>query len=771
MLTMTVCAMQWIVPNSSSAAIGRNQRHSLSFKLSAVVIGSLLLFTIPLVSYLITNEKNTSLRRADVQGQMLARISALAIIEPALELDYPVLQDFSQTLIQDSDNIVAVTIVRDDGKTIIDEKKNQSFKHTKQFTQPVTAGNDGEVLATIQITISHDSIIETLNAQISIITVAAISLIVALIALLQTLLRRTVISPMKQLSKGVNIIADGDLSHRMSVTHSHEFMTISEQFNRMAQKIQQRNNEIADALEQAHEATRLKSEFLANMSHEIRTPLNALIGFSQLLQKSQLSGTDASYVLRINIAAKCLGDLINNILDYSKIEAGKLELEQIGFTLDEVFTTVGVINHSSSERNDLELIINLPANADQVLLGDPVRLKQVIINLVSNAIKFTEKGMINIVVDCHISGDEAALSIAISDTGIGITKEQLERIFHSFEQADGTITRHYGGTGLGLSICKQLTQLMGGNLNVDSEPGVGSTFTVLLHLPVASAQNQALPRSIAKAQLAGKKILIIDDNQYFLDYAQNLFNYYGIHSTTQTSVKQALLAIQQQCFDLIILDWSMPIMSGADFLEALIDHASDTLPPIIIATAYDDKKAMQQYHHMIAGFAFKPLIENSLIELLQQTLAGTAFSADVVEEVVIEANSPIAILKDKHCLIVDDNKLNLELTCCLLEDWEMKCSEAINGLDAQQQLSDPDKQFDIVLMDIQMPIIDGYEAIRWMKADPRLRDIPVIALTASSLVDDQQKCLDAGADDFLSKPIDTDLLSESLIKQLLRDQS
>ncbi len=748
--------------------MSKSINQKLSTQLTVTIGGFLLLFTIPLVYYLTNSERNNLLGQALIQGQSISRLTALAIVEPVLEEDYPVISHYAKTLITNNPNIVNITVLRPDGMIII----NQSPSPEINISEKYLAEYDTEILleamdslGRVRITFSNESIYLTINHRVRNIFGSIFLAIILLMGLLKFVLKRMVIRPLQTLSDGADIIATGQLGHRIEIESKNEYAQVARRFNRMAQKVQKTNQDIILALEEANEANRLKSQFLANMSHEIGTPLNAVVGFSQLLKKCELTDYQERYVDRINIASASLCELINNILDFSKIESGKLSLESTDFNLQNILSTIGVTQNDQAAEKGIEFIVSIDPELPTNLVGDPTRIKQIIVNLVSNAIKFTEKGYVRIDVSGNKIEDELQFTVSVTDTGIGMTEEQLGIVFNSFVQADGSTTRNYGGTGLGLSISKHLVKLMKGEISVNSRKGDGSVFYLRLRLPISDKDEWLDSEAIRYDLLSGLSILVVDDNNEVRAHLKHLLEFYSAKIALASNGYKAIDMIKQNpgTYELIILDWMMPEINGLMVADKLKQDPDVEDIPIIIASAFDDDELRaNQTKNNIKAYIFKPLVVNQLIK----TIAGIVNpemeeQVDQDEPALIDTKNISNITLRKRCLIVDDNQFNRELASEFVRQLGLVANTADDGKQAIVELKralKEDDAYDIVLMDMQMPITDGYQASAIIKETEELKDIIIIAITANALIGDREKCEQAGVDDYLPKPLDIKLL-------------
>ena len=615
---------------------------------------------------------------------------------------------------------------------------------------PVTLG--GDALGIIYIRSDLKQIYEELFQDV--LVVGAVFLVSIVIAfLLGAMLQKVISEPILRLAKTMSKVkSTQDYSIRADWVSYDELGMLTDGFNDMLNQVRLRDRELNAARESAEEASSAKSQFLANMSHEIRTPMNGVLGMTELLMGTDLTQQQQKFCSTVHRSGKALLHVINDILDFSRVEAGKLELETVDFNMRETVEEVMELLAENAHRKEIELLFEIDVDTPESVAGDPGRLRQILTNLVGNALKFTEKGEVFVRLGVLEDNDEGLkLRFEVRDTGIGMTDEACSRVFESFTQADGSTTRHYGGSGLGLAISKRLSEMMGGEIGVESDPGKGSTFWFSV---VLQKRTDVTTSRRTREHLRDLRILIVDDNETNCQILEHQATAWGMRHATAMGGKQALSMLQIASdqgdpFDLAILDMHMPGMDGMTLARAIKgDRVYANLPLVMLTSVGGFGDASIARSSGISHYLQKPVRQSDLYNALVSTVDFV--SVQTVKQTPQESQT---LFPDVKVLLAEDNPVNQEVAIAMLEILGCSYELAENGRQVLELLDN--SHFNLVLMDCQMPGMDGFEAaaeIRRQEQEEQGVHIPIIAVTANAMEGDREQCIAVGMDDYLTKP-------------------
>ncbi|MBF0546372.1 MAG: response regulator [Candidatus Riflebacteria bacterium] len=635
------------------------------------------------------------------------------------------------------------------------------------------------------------------------IGIPGISLAIFFVILFSILLSK----PLSELRNAVIEVGQGNFQARVKVKASDEIGELANSFNQMIDNLQKSTTSISnlekeitareilslqvneqagmlkeanlrlehslskekELKEKAECASVAKSQFLANMSHEIRTPMNAIIGMSHLAIKSETNPKQKDYLEKILFSGNSLLTIINDILDFSKIEAGKLELESVEFLLDEVLDGVANIIGFQASQKGLEILFDLEPCLPLQIKGDPLRLGQILINLVTNAIKFTKSGEVIISVRSlkdNVEEGLITLQFCVKDSGIGMTQEQVSQLFKSFTQVDSSTTRKFGGTGLGLAITKALVEKMGGKIEVESVPEKGSRFIFTSNFSYQARKTHPVEKF--STNLQGMHVLVVDDNKSCCEILKSQLESFSLKVQTATSGTEAIEEFKrvmhspaEDPYKLILMDWNMPKLNGFETTKLIKEEIVSSEPPrVVMVTAFGNDEIVKDLNQSkVDAILLKPVRPSTLLDVIM-TLFGEEVSSKSKSALHSDFKGIENYFYGRRALVVEDNKINQEVARGFLEGVGMQIEVAENGLEAVTKCRNKVVQFDIVFMDLQMPVMDGHEATKIIKSN--FPQLPIVAMTAHAFQEEREKCVEIGMDDYLSKPI----IPKSLFKVL-----
>ena len=639
------------------------------------------------------------------------------------------------------------------------------------------------------------------TAEKTLYTSVGISILLFLIAAYFAIgVYKAITGSIKSLAHSARTFTDGDWRERVNLGTRDELRQVGDSFNEMADgfstmlsnmtqqkqeilrinaeledRVIERTEELKKAMVAADDVNRAKSDFLANMSHEIRTPMNAIIGLSHLCMQTELTPKQSDYLQKVHGSAKALLCIINDVLDFSKIEAGKMEMEQVHCELKDVMSNLATVVSAKAEEKGLELLFETKLDVPQYLIGDSLRLGQILTNLANNAIKFTDKGEVLVMTEvAEETADDIVLLFTVRDTGIGMTREQTSKLFQAFTQADSTITRKFGGTGLGLSISKQLVGLMNGKIWVESTPGKGSKFIFTARFGKAE-ERRAEKRHLPKIDLQGMRVLAVDDNATCRHILQSYLESFTFNVTMTSGSLDALQAIEKanrdgMPYQLVVLDWRMPGMDGIEAARKIHAMAGlSKMPKILLISAFSQSEDLRHLEgNVVDGILAKPFQQDELFDATMEIFGNSDGKEKRRAATALFHPDLVAKISGAYLLLVEDNEINQQVARELLEMVGVTVAIARNGEEAIARLWE--EKFDGVLMDMQMPVMDGVTATREIRKNPRLADLPIIAMTANVLANDREQCLAAGMNDHITKPLDPNQMVTTLARWIIPAQ-